>query len=67
MSDLLNRRIDLMQTKLSYFTVGYAANLMLVSITSSIQGSPANFSGTNSYAHESKLQLTPGTSTAAYA
>ncbi len=53
--DLLNRRTDLMQTTLSDYTVGFAANLTLGSMTANIPGAPANFSGTNSYTHDAKL------------
>ena len=53
--DLLNRRTDLMQTTLSDYSVGFAANLTLGSITGNIPGAPTNFSGTNSYTHDAKL------------
>ena len=54
-----------MQTTLSDYAVGFAANLTLGSMTANIPGAPANFSGTNSYTHDAKLQLTQETSTRA--
>ena len=65
MIDLLNRRTDLMQTTLSDYIVGYTANLTLGSMTANIPGAPTNFSGTNNFTHDAKLQLTQQTSTRA--
>jgi RHS repeat-associated protein len=52
-----------MQTLLSDYQVGYAANLTLGSIAASMPGAPAAYSGTTSYSHDTKLQLTNETST----
>ncbi len=62
---LLNRQIDLIQTTLSDYAVGFAANFALGSMTVIIPGAPTNFSGTNSYTHDEKLQLTQETYTQA--
>ena len=55
----------MLQTKLSDYQVRYGANLTPGSMTDYIPGAPANFSGTNSYTHDAKLQLTQETSTRA--
>ncbi len=62
---LLNRQTDLMQTTISDYTVGYAANLTFGSMTANLPGASTNFGGTNNYTHDEKLQLTQETSTQA--
>lgn len=56
-TDLTHRRTDISHTLLSDFALTYASNMTLGSMTSTVSGVSA-FSGTTSYAHDTKLQLT---------
>lgn len=55
--DLSNNRIDMAHTTLSDYAISYSAGMTLGSINSSVPAVPA-FSGTTSYQHDSKIQLT---------
>ena len=56
-TDLTHRRTDISHTLLSDFALTYASNMTLGSMTSTVSGVSA-FSGTTTYAHDTKLQLT---------
>lgn len=64
-TDLENQRNDMLHTTLSDYGIGFASNLTVGSMTASIPGAPSSFSGTNSYTHDTKLQLTQESSTRA--
>ena len=56
-TDISNRRTDIMQTLLSEFAPTLAANMTPGSVTSTVAGVAA-FSGTTTYVHDAKVQLT---------
>lgn len=64
-TDMSNTRNDLAHTLLSDYQVTYGSDLTVGTMTANIPAAPTNFSGTNSYTHDSKLQLTNETSTRA--
>ena len=61
-TDLSNNRNDMASTLLSDYSVGYASNMTLGSVTASMPAAPTAYSGTTSYTHDTKLQLTNETS-----
>ena len=56
-TNLSNNRNDMMHTQLSNFTLTFASNMSLGSVTSSVSG-VATFSGTTNYTRNAKRQLT---------
>lgn len=52
----------MMSTLLSDYSVSYALDMTLGSVTASMPATPTSFSGTTSYTHDTKLQLTNETS-----